>query len=788
MNTTTKSLWKRILEWSRGVEHALTAGPRVRAGVGFAFAFLTVCAAVLIGGAMRIGIHPMLDPIIGTLLFMVLFALFVLATYVAVPVVRILVSLVSWRAFLVLAGLVGAIAVMSSFFFMLIGPFALVIITLGAAAGGLVRGGFGDASRSKRVVLVSLNVIVFAAVCVVVSRFASRGWDRHLVAFVADPVAVEALTADDPSQPGDATVRTLTYGSGTDARRPEFGSDVTLTTEPVDATAFVKGSEGWRMKLRTWYWGFDFGNFPVNGRVWYPDGDGPFPLVLIVHGNHSMEEHSDPGYAWLGELLASRGFIVVSVDENFFNGSWGSHLSRENDGRGWMLLRHLEVWKAWNEGSATPFAGKVDMEHIALIGHSRGGEAAAIAASFNRLARYPDDATVEIGGGFSIKSVVAIAPSDGQYTPAGRPTPLEDLSYLTIQGGHDADVSSFAGARQWRRLQFTHDGDFFKASVWSYRSNHGQFNTVWGDDDWGWPFTLLLNRKPLLTGDEQRRIGAVVIGAFLEATLHDRSEYLRLFRDLRTAAAWLPEDYYITRYQDPGYTILADFEEDVDLTTGTTEGTEIDGAGLAVWREELQSYRKEGSKRNGVVVLGWRYEERDDAGGKGEELAGPPRYAVTLPDGTSGERSTEFDSVFVFSAADTGDSPPLDDGDDKGEEAAAAEDESEADERAEEEEEPEPVDFTIEVTTADGSVASVVLSSIRRLVPPLPSRFSKLPTEGWAWGRAWEPTLQTVEVPLAVFSDQIVDFDPSSIITIAFVFDQTPEGVVIVDDIGFAPR
>ena len=50
---------------------------------------------------------------------------------------------------------------------------------------------------------------------------------------------------------------------------------------------------------------------PLNARVWHPAGDGPFPLVLVVHGNHRMEDFSDPGYAYLGETLASRGFIVA---------------------------------------------------------------------------------------------------------------------------------------------------------------------------------------------------------------------------------------------------------------------------------------------------------------------------------------------------------------------------------------------------------------------------------------------------------------------------------------------
>ena len=131
---------------------------------------------------------------------------------------------------------------------------------------------------------------------------------------------------------------------------------VTLRTPTVDGSklASVPGPAG---KEREKYWGFGFNKMPVNGRVWYPEGEGPFPLVLIVHGNHNMREFSDPGYAYLGELLASRGFILVSVDENFLNGG----IRGENDARGWMLLQHLRQWRRFNDSTGSPFAGKVGM-------------------------------------------------------------------------------------------------------------------------------------------------------------------------------------------------------------------------------------------------------------------------------------------------------------------------------------------------------------------------------------------------------------------------------------------
>jgi hypothetical protein len=98
------------------------------------------------------------------------------------------------------------------------------------------------------------------------------------------------------------------------------------------------------------------------------------------------------------------------------------------------------------------------MSNIALMGHSRGGEAAPVAAAFNRLSHYPDDATIKFDYNFDIKSIVAIAPVDGQYQPAGKPTPVENVNYLVFHGSHDGDVSAFSGLRQYQRIASPMDG------------------------------------------------------------------------------------------------------------------------------------------------------------------------------------------------------------------------------------------------------------------------------------------------------------------------------------------
>ena len=142
------------------------------------------------------------------------------------------------------------------------------------------------------------------------------------------------LNAPNPSQAGPYQVASLCYGSGTDRHRPEYGRDV----ESEDRFRRYLGVRQVRQgpALSWWagrrYWGFEPNSFPLNARVWFPQDEGLFPLVLIVHGNHEMTQFSDPGYAYLGELLASRGFIVASIDENFLNHSWSS--SRHNEERG----------------------------------------------------------------------------------------------------------------------------------------------------------------------------------------------------------------------------------------------------------------------------------------------------------------------------------------------------------------------------------------------------------------------------------------------------------------------
>jgi dienelactone hydrolase len=552
------------------------------------------------------------------------------------------------------------------------------------------------------------------------------------------------LEAENPSDFGDYQVDTLTYGSGTDQRRPEYGTEVDLITESVNASAYVHFS-GWQRKVREWYWGFGMDEVPLNARVWYPLGEGPFPLVLIVHGNHNMTDYSEPGYQYLAELLASRGFIVASVDENFFNGSLYGKASSENDARAWLLLRHLEVWRDWNDRQDSFFYRQVDLDRIALVGHSRGGEAVGLAAAFNRMSHYTENGKIIWNFEFAIRSVVAIAPVDQQFKPGGHPAPLTDINYLVIQGSHDGDVSSFKGIQQYERVSFSDPaGETFKAAVYIYRANHGQFNSTWGDQDRRGMLGALLNKAAFLTEEEQRRIAEVYISAFLEATLHDREEYLPLFKDYHLAGDWLPATNYITQYQDGGTVLAASFEEDADLTTASLPGGSTNAVAVSTWKERVLRFRNNNLKENHVVRVSW--------GG------GSAYFSVSLPTGTASNWGVDEDDTLVFLLADERSPFSVSD----------------------------LVDFRIMLVDENGQRASVLLSEIIQVSPQFPVRFTKLDT----WNEeifedSFEVVYQSVRIPMVEFLANNQDFSPGLVGEIRFVFDQSSYGEISLDDIGF---
>lgn len=370
----------------------------------------------------------------------------------------------------------------------------------------------------------------------------------------------------DPSQPGPHEVRALSYGRG-EGDPQRYGSDVAVVSDSVDASEQLP--EWTAETVRTTVWGYDASELPLNAMVWAPAEEGDYPLVLIVHGNTTVG-NSELGFTYLGEHLASHGYVVASLDENplntgLINSSGG--LANGNDARARMVVEHLAQWARWAESGDGP--ASVDLANVTVIGHSRGGEAVTVAAAVAGGKVTPDWPVADELSDVTITGVIGITPTDRLIESN---TQLRDVNYLTLAGTHDADLNRFVGIEQYARTEPGDGG--FKAAVLIHRANHTQFNADWGRYDTGAGVVKrILNTGVLIEPEEQRAATIGFITAFLEASAAEDDAALALFTDPLPDADWLPpSEVRIASAIAGGDSSLESFDET------TAEDLSVDGA------------------------------------------------------------------------------------------------------------------------------------------------------------------------------------------------------------------
>ncbi|WP_417446158.1 hypothetical protein [Kangiella sp.] len=264
-----------------------------------------------------------------------------------------------------------------------------------------------------------------------------------------------------------------------------------------------------------------------------PVAAGQHPIFLIQHGNHRVCEISVPqphhvncpvnqrtpnheGYMRLLETLASNGVIAVSIDAFDLSG-WVPQWIPE---RGELILSHIELWSHMNNGATFPsypdpssglFSNHVDMNKIAVSGHSRGGEASVSAYVQNTA--------------FNIVAVSSIAPTD-RYDFSNPLYTLGDIPYFVMLPAADGDVSDLRGIRLYDRAGSTVSDNTVKSGFHLYGANHNFFNTVWashGDD-------ASAARPQYIPAAQQQRIGEAYLAAFNLIHLKGESVYQDMLR------------------------------------------------------------------------------------------------------------------------------------------------------------------------------------------------------------------------------------------------------------------
>jgi dienelactone hydrolase len=656
-------------------------------------------------------------------------------------------------------------------YFAELGIMMSIVVSLAFALVGALAGILLGWLYKMRIRPRSKAVLAFGFACLIAFGYVFVDWpgpaavpqrESGLNDQLADSVA--SLDMPDPAESGGFSFQAFTYGSGKDKHRAIFAGEAGVKTTAVDASAYITK---WS-SLKTRFWGFDEHDLPLNGRVWMPEGEGPFPIALIVHGNHLMEDFSDGGYDYLGEMLASKGIIAVSVDENFLNYSvWSGIPNNDMKVRAWLLLKHLQQIKELSDSAGNPFTDRVDLEKVALIGHSRGGQAVAMAADAKRW--FKEDKTMNSLKDISIESVIAIAPTDKQVDD--KSARLTDVNYLTLQGARDADVNNFYGDRQYSRTTFEEQSDKFKAALYIADANHSQFNSDWGRMDERPPGGLFLNRQDLLEAKEQRQISKVYVSAFLQATLLGDENYKALFKDYRTGLAWLPDTAYMNRYEQSAFTEIARYDDGKRKTVLKDGGTAT-ATGMKEWQIESAEDRDGKNKGTKGIELEW-----NKAGAK-YELEISPKTSIEAEGLTEGnlvfsmanlERDLASEVVAVDAAV-----------------TSNAADAAEAETGL-----PPLPAVEIELTTVNGESVELELADIMPVSPPAYTAFMTL---SWLEERmkeekykeATEPVFQTYVLPIDEFGTEGESISAQEISRITFRF-VSESGKVMLDDIGFMP-
>jgi hypothetical protein len=238
--------------------------------------------------------------------------------------------------------------------------------------------------------------------------------------------------------------------------------------------------------------------------VWVPTGaQGPRPVVLFLHGRHSAcynpatsatdNTHwpcqagfrpipSYHGYDQSAEVLASHGYVVVSISADGINAQDNPYSDDAGTlARGQLLLDHLDLLARANAGTAPGMSplllGRLDLNDVGLMGHSRGGEGVVKAALLNAALPHP----------YGIKAVLPLAPID-----FGRET-LPDVPMAVILPYCDGDVSNQQGQHFYDDTRYADPGDnVMRTSVLVMGADHNFFNTEWtpgvavapASDDW----------------------------------------------------------------------------------------------------------------------------------------------------------------------------------------------------------------------------------------------------------------------------------------------------------------
>jgi hypothetical protein len=340
-------------------------------------------------------------------------------------------------------------------------------------------------------------------------------------------------------------------GKRLDTREPDGAASAARLPAPLPANTVDPGKPG-TYRTRTGEYALTSVRLPglaapveMRAVVVSPVGAaGKRPLALFLHGRHytCYKGHGDVtgdwpckagtkpvpshrGYLRDQKLLASQGYLTVSISANGIN---GQDFAAEDGGaqaRSSLVRLHLARWAGWAEHPETaPKAVReaplADLSRVLLVGHSRGGEGVNRAA-LDSLAPPPADQDGYHGPvRWHIRGTVLIGP-----TVFGQ-NPVPDVPSVSILPGCDGDVSDLQGEVYVDGTRAVSNGTALHSAVYVIGADHNFFNSEWtpgqaaapAEDDFSddpqHPDPVCAKRAVTrLTADQQHRAGSTYIAA-----------------------------------------------------------------------------------------------------------------------------------------------------------------------------------------------------------------------------------------------------------------------------------
>jgi hypothetical protein len=270
--------------------------------------------------------------------------------------------------------------------------------------------------------------------------------------------------------------------------------------------------------------------------VHYPTdlGNGPYPLVLYLHGRHGTClsaftwpcPSGDPirsyqGYNYSGQQLASHGYVVISISANGINARDNSTADLGAAARAELIDRHLEFWRTLNTTGAAPFGtlfvGHADLTRVGTMGHSRGGEGVMRHFSYNAAKPQP----------FPLKMIVPIAPTNFSRWQVN-----QNVAVAQFLPYRDGDVSDLQGVHYYDDARYLMTAGGYQNYITVMGANHNFFNSIWtppaggASDDWGAtgdPHCGSGGNR--LTASQQRAVGLAYMATFFRTAVGNESGF-----------------------------------------------------------------------------------------------------------------------------------------------------------------------------------------------------------------------------------------------------------------------